>query len=58
MVLFLSAVIQYSRILTYTINGLFVASISPVSEHYGSGMQVRKIFILKAASVVNFQDFI
>ena len=31
------------RILTYTLTGALAASIGAVSEHYGFGMQVRKI---------------
>jgi len=42
------------RILTYTITGALVASIGAVSEHYGFGMQVRKILTLMAASVMIF----
>ena len=42
------------RILTYTITGALVASIGAVSEHYGFGMQVRKILTLTAASVMIF----
>ena len=42
------------RILTYTITGALVASIGTVSEHYGFGMQVRKILTLTAASVMIF----
>ena len=42
------------RILTYTITGGLVASIGAVSEHYGFGIQVRKILALTAASVMIF----
>ena len=45
------------RILTYTITGALVASIGAVSEHYGFGMQVRKILTLTAASVMIFLGF-
>jgi len=42
------------RILTYTLTGALAASIGAVSEHYGFGMQVRKILTLTAASVMIF----
>lgn len=42
------------RILTYTITGAIAASVGVVSEHYGFGMQVRKILTLIAATVMIF----
>ena len=42
------------RILTYTITGALVASIGAVAEHYGFGMQVRKILTLTATSIMIF----
>ena len=53
---FLTYQLSYNigRILTYTITGALVAVVGAVSEHYGFGMQVRKILTLTAASVMIF----
>ncbi len=42
------------RILTYTMTGAIAASLGAVSEHYGFGIQARKILTFTAATIMIF----
>jgi len=45
---------NFGRILTYTITGAIAASLGVVSEHYGFGIQARKILTLTAGTIMVF----
>ncbi|MBC8257705.1 MAG: sulfite exporter TauE/SafE family protein [SAR324 cluster bacterium] len=45
---------NFGRIISYSIAGAMAASLGSVSEHFGFGMEVRKVFTLLAATVMIF----